>query len=116
RRRLSRAAIDSALIAVAFFLPPLLLGQPPLYVAGIIMALVAVIAARAAYARDINVLPWLGGALAVYVVALLIAGAAFAAQLESVIAGFNIIDWRDGLMGAAMVLMMILRPAGIIPE
>ncbi|MCZ7543761.1 MAG: branched-chain amino acid ABC transporter permease [Anaerolineae bacterium] len=116
RRRLSRAAIDSALIAVAFFLPPLLLGQPPLYVAGIIMALVAVIAARAAYARDINVLPWLGGALAVYVVALMIAGAAFAAQLESVIAGFNIIDWRDGLMGGAMVLMMILRPAGIIPE
>ncbi|GAB4446747.1 MAG: hypothetical protein Kow00120_16940 [Anaerolineae bacterium] len=116
RRRLSRAAIDSALIAVAFYLPPLLLGQPPLYVASIIMALVAVIAARAAYARDINVLPWLGGALAVYVVALMIAGAAFAAQLESVIAGFNIIDWRDGLMGVAMVLMMILRPAGIIPE
>ncbi len=30
--------------------------------------------------------------------------------------GFNVIDWRDGLMGAAMVLMMVLRPAGLIPE
>jgi hypothetical protein len=25
-------------------------------------------------------------------------------------------DWRDGLMGVAMVTMMVLRPAGIIPE
>jgi hypothetical protein len=25
-------------------------------------------------------------------------------------------DWRDGLMGVAMVVMMVLRPAGIIPE
>lgn len=32
------------------------------------------------------------------------------------IANFNIIEWRDGLMGGAMVLMMVLRPAGIIPE
>ncbi|MBN1963898.1 MAG: branched-chain amino acid ABC transporter permease [Anaerolineae bacterium] len=28
----------------------------------------------------------------------------------------QLLDWRDGLMGILMVLMMVLRPAGLIPE
>ena len=37
-------------------------------------------------------------------------------DVEREVTAFRIMDWRDGLMGIAMVTMMVLRPAGIIPE
>ena len=116
RRRMNAALIESALIAAAFFLPALLLSRPSLYVVGLVMALTAAIGARLALRRRANVSPWLAGALAVYGIAMLVLGGELAARVETVVASFTILDWRDGLMGAAMVLMMVLRPAGLIPE
>jgi ABC-type branched-subunit amino acid transport system permease subunit len=116
RRRLQRAALESGVIALVFFAPPLLLGQPPLYVIGIVMALAAVIALPLLRRRASNALPWLAGALAVYAVLMLLDGGDLGASLEQEISNFQIMEWRDGLMGVAMVVMMVLRPAGIIPE
>ncbi len=110
------AALISGAIAAAFFLPPLLLDEPALYVVGIMMALVAVVVVPRIWARAANPLPWVIGALGVYAVLVLIIGGGLGPDLEEEILGFRIMDWRDGLMGVAMVIMMVLRPAGIIPE
>jgi hypothetical protein len=66
--------------------------------------------------RTQNALPWMAGGLAAYIVVLLVIGGELGPDLEQQISEFRIMDWRDGLMGAAMVTMMVLRPAGIIPE
>jgi len=114
--RLPAAVLESAAIAAAFFLPPLLLGEPALYVVGILMALVMLIAIARLRRRTARYLPWVAGALAVYTIVLLAAGGSLGPDLSDGVSGFRIMDWRDGLMGVAMVLMMMLRPAGLIPE
>jgi ABC-type branched-subunit amino acid transport system permease subunit len=116
QRRLSSAAIESGAIAAVFFLPPLLLDEPALHVMGLIMALVAVVIASWGRRRTSNMLPWVIGALAIYAVVMLAIGGRLGPDLEREISKFRIMNWRDGLMGAAMVAMMVLRPAGIIPE
>jgi branched-chain amino acid transport system permease protein len=114
--RLRPALIESGAIAAAFFLPTLVLDEPPLYVVGLLMALITLILAAVARRRTINAQPWVLGGLAVYVVVLLIVGGSLGPDIARETAKFQIMDWRDGLMGTAMVLMMILRPAGMIPE
>ncbi|RPJ02682.1 MAG: hypothetical protein EHM39_01330, partial [Chloroflexi bacterium] len=114
--QLPTAALISGAIAAAFFLPPLLLDEPSLYMVGILMALVAVVVVPRVWGRAANPLPWVVGALAVYTVLVLVIGGGLGPDLEAEILGFRIMDWRDGLMGVAMVVMMVLRPAGIIPE
>jgi ABC-type branched-subunit amino acid transport system permease subunit len=116
QRRLPSAAVESGAIAAAFFLPPLVLDEPALYVVGLLMALVAAVMALRVGRRSSNVLPWMAGALAIYAVVILASGGRLGPDLEREISKFRIMDWRDGLMGAAMVAMMVLRPAGIIPE
>ena len=116
RRHLNQALVAAALLTAAFLLPGLLLNQPPLYAIGIVMAVVAVIGVHRAHGRGVVYQRWLAGALAIYVIVLLIVGAELSGQLTTAFAGFRIIDWRDGIMGVAMVLMMVLRPAGLIPE
>jgi ABC-type branched-subunit amino acid transport system permease subunit len=116
QRRLSVAAVESGVIVVAFFLPPLLLNEPVLHVAGLIMALVAIVIVPLARRRTSNALPWVIGALAIYAVVILVIGKGLGPDLEREVSAFRIMDWRDGLMGVAMVIMMVLRPAGIIPE
>jgi ABC-type branched-subunit amino acid transport system permease subunit len=116
QRRLSEAAVESGAIAAAFFLPPLLLGEPALYVTGMVMALVALIFITVVRRRFGNALPWVAGAAAAYAVVMLVIGSGLGPDLEREISAFRIMDWRDGLMGVAMVVMMVLRPAGIIPE
>jgi ABC-type branched-subunit amino acid transport system permease subunit len=115
-RRLPTAAVEGGAIAAAFFLPSLVLDEPVLRVTGLIIALVAVVIATAARRRTGNTLPWVIGALAVYVVVILAVGGRLGPDLEREVLKFRIMDWRDGLMGVAMVTMMVLRPAGIIPE
>ena len=116
QQRLSEAALESGAIAAAFFLPALLLDEPSLYVAGMLMALVVLILITLARRRSGSVLPWVVGAAAVYTVVLLVVGNGLGPDLEREVSAFRIMDWRDGLMGVAMVVMMVLRPAGIIPE
>jgi ABC-type branched-subunit amino acid transport system permease subunit len=116
QRRLSMAAVESGAIAIAFFAPSLLLNEPVLYVIGMIMALVTIVIMPLARRRTDNPLPWVIGALAAYAVVMLIIGRGLGPDLEREITAFQIMDWRDGLMGVAMVIMMVLRPAGIIPE
>lgn len=116
RHRLRGAAVESGAVAVAFFAPPLLLGEPALSVIGMFMVLAAIIAIPLVRRRSHNALPWVAGALAVYVVVMLLIGKGLGPDVEREISAFRIMDWRDGLMGVAMVVMMVLRPAGIIPE
>lgn len=116
QRRLPAATAESGVIAAAFLLPPLLLDEPGLYVAGVLMALVGLILAAVARLRTGNGLPWLIGALVIYSVVILVVGDSLGPDLEHEASAFRIMDWRDGLMGLAMVIMMVLRPAGLIPE
>lgn len=116
RHRWQSSGIESAAIAAAFFLPPLLLDEPALKVIGLLMALVAIAAIPLARRRREDALPWVLGALAIYAVVLLVIGGGVGPDLEDSLSEFRIMDWRDGLMGVAMVIMMVLRPAGIIPE
>ena len=116
RSRIGAAAVESGVIAAAFVLPPALLGEPSLYVIGMLMTLAAIIMLPALRRRTANPLPWMAGALAVYVAAMVAIGSRLGPDLEREVSAFRIMDWRDGLMGVAMVIMMVLRPAGIIPE
>lgn len=116
QRRLAVALAESGAIALAFFAPPLVLDRPALFVLSTVMAVVAIWAIPRVHRRAANPLPWIAGALGVYTVLLLVGGRSIAPDLEDVVLGFRIMDWRDGLMGVAMILMMILRPAGLIPE
>lgn len=116
RDRGQAAVIETGLIAAAFFVPPLLLGEPSLYVIGLLMALVVIIVLPLLRRRTGNALPWMAGALAAYAVVMIVIGSQFGQDLEREVSAFSIMDWRDGLMGVAMVVMMVLRPAGIIPE
>lgn len=116
RDRWQSASIESAAIAAAFFLPSLLLNEPALRVIGMLMALIAIIVIPLLRRRRQDALRWALGGLAVYAVVLLVVGSGLAPDVERQLSGFRIMDWRDGLMGVAMVLMMVLRPAGIIPE
>jgi branched-chain amino acid transport system permease protein len=116
RQRWQSAALESGAIAAACLVPPLLLDQPSLYAVGLLMALFAVILATWTRRHTSRPLPWIAGGLAVYAVAILIIGGSVGPDLEREISAFRIMNWRDGLMGVAMVAMMILRPAGIIPE
>ena len=116
RSRIGAAAVESGVIAAAFVLPPALLGEPSLYVIGMLMTLAAIIMLPALRRRTANPLPWMAGALAVYVAAMVAIGSRLGPDLEREVLAFRIMDWRDGLMGVAMVIMMVLRPAGIIPE
>lgn len=116
QRRLPTAAIESGAMLAAFVVPPLVVGEPALYALGLIMVFVAVIVMGRVWRRTTRALPWELGALAVYTVVLLIIGGQIGPDLEDEILAFRIMDWRDGLMGVAMVIMMVLRPAGIIPE
>jgi ABC-type branched-subunit amino acid transport system permease subunit len=116
RQRWTSAALESGAIAAACLVPPLLLDQPSLYAVGLLMALFAVILATWTRRHTSRPLPWIAGGLAVYAVAILIIGGSVGPDLEREISAFRIMNWRDGLMGVAMVAMMILRPAGIIPE
>lgn len=113
---LKPAAIESGAMAAAFFLPSLILDEPSLHVLALIMALVVIIVSALARHRMANALPWTVGAVAVYAAVVLILGSSLGPDLEREISAFRIMDWRDGLMGVAMVTMMVLRPAGIIPE
>jgi ABC-type branched-subunit amino acid transport system permease subunit len=110
------AVAETGLIAAAFFIPPLLLGEPSLYVIGLLMALVMLVILSVLRRRVANPLPWAAGVLAAYAVVMIVIGSQFGPDLEREISAFRIMDWRDGLMGVAMVVMMVLRPAGIIPE
>lgn len=114
--RLERAAIESGAIAAAFFLPPLLLGEPALNVVGLLMVLVTLVVMALVRQRIENPLRWMAGGLAAYTVVMLVIGGGLGPDLEQRLSEFQIMDWRDGLMGVAMVVMMVLRPAGIIPE
>ena len=116
RSRIGAAVVESGVIAAAFVLPPALLGEPSLYVIGMLMTLAAIIILPALRRRTANPLPWMAGALAVYVAAMVAIGSRLGPDLEREVSAFRIMDWRDGLMGVAMVIMMVLRPAGIIPE
>jgi ABC-type branched-subunit amino acid transport system permease subunit len=116
RHRLSGATVESGAIAGAFVLPPLLLGEPALSVIGMLMVLVAIIAIPLVRRRLDNALPWVAGAMTLYAVVMLVIGKGLGPAVEREISTFRIMDWRDGLMGVAMVVMMVLRPAGIIPE
>jgi hypothetical protein len=116
QRRLPTAAIESGALLAAFVVPPLVVGEPALYALGLIMVFVTVIVMGRVWRRTARALPWELGALAVYTVVLLIIGGQIGPDLEEEILAFRIMDWRDGLMGVAMVVMMVLRPAGIIPE
>ena len=116
QRRLPVALAESGAIALAFFLPPLILNRPALFVLSTVMAVIAIWAVPRVHRRAANALPWIVGGLGVYTAVLLVAGRSIAPALEDVVLSFRIMDWRDGLMGAAMILMMILRPAGLIPE
>ena len=116
RSRIGAAVVESGVIAAAFVLPPALLGEPSLYVIGMLMTLAAIIMLPALRRRTANPLPWMAGALAVYVAAMVAIGSRLGPDLEREVLAFRIMDWRDGLMGVAMVIMMVLRPAGIIPE
>ncbi len=116
RQHLTKAALEAGAIALAFIAPTLLTAQPSLYLAGIVAALVGVWIASELNRRDINPIPWLWGGAVIYIALLTLAGQGLAQSLSDGIHNFRITDWRDGLMGAAMVLMMILRPAGLIPE
>src|SRR5690606_37341983 len=111
-----QAALEAGAIVAAFIVPPLLVGESALYVVGMLMALVAVIALPRVRRRTANAVPWIAGGLALYVVAAIGIGSAFGPELRDQVAAFRIMEWRDGLMGVAMVVMMILRPAGLIPE
>jgi ABC-type branched-subunit amino acid transport system permease subunit len=138
QRRLP-AAVESGAMAAAFFVPPLVMDEPSLYVAGIIMVLAVLVVIRIARLHTGNMLPWgIGalnlfkgrkrqrtgsaqpwvviGALSIYTIVILAVGKGLGPDLEREISAFRIMDWRDGLMGLAMVIMMVLRPAGIIPE
>jgi branched-chain amino acid transport system permease protein len=116
RHRLRGAALESGAVAVAFLAPPLLLGEPALSVIGMLMVLAAIIIIPLARRRFANALPWAVGAVAAYALVMLAVGKGLGPDLERAISAFRIMDWRDGLMGVAMVVMMVLRPAGIIPE
>jgi hypothetical protein len=116
QRRLPTALIESGAIVAAFFLPPLLLDEPVLYVIGILMALVAVIVIPRVSRRTNNSVRWVVGALLVYMIVMLVIGQGLGPDLKDEVSAFHIMDWRDGLMGVAMITMMVLRPAGIIPE
>lgn len=116
RQRWRSAAVEVGAVVAAFFLPPLLLNKPVLYALGIFMALVAVSFATWTGRRTSRALPWVLGALALYTVVIVVVGGALGPDLEREISKFRIMNWRDGLMGVAMVTMMVLRPAGIIPE
>src|SRR5690606_4011761 len=102
--------------AAAFFVPALVLGEAPLYVIGLFMVLVAIIVLPLLRRRIANPLPWVAGALAIYTIVMLAVGSQLGPDVEREVMAFRIMDWRDGLMGIAMVVMMVLRPAGIIPE
>lgn len=116
RGRLGGAALESGVIAAAFFVPPLVLGERVLYVPGLLMALAALTLLPIVRRRTGDVLLWVGSAAAVYAIVMLVAGKSLAPDLQRSVTAFRIMDWRDGLMGAAMVVMMVLRPAGMIPE
>ena len=116
RHRLSGAALESGAIAAAFFAPPLLLNEPSLSVIGMLMVLAAIIVIPLARRRSANALRWAVGGVAIYAVVMLVIGKELGPSVERQILAFRIMDWRDGLMGVAMVVMMVLRPAGIIPE
>ncbi len=116
QHRIGQAALEAGAIVAAFIVPPLLVGESALYVVGMLMALVAVIALPRVRRRTANAVPWIAGGLALYVVAAIGIGSAFGPELRDQVAAFRIMEWRDGLMGVAMVVMMILRPAGLIPE
>jgi len=113
---LKPAAVESGAIAAAFFLPSLILDEPSLHVLALIMGLIVIIMSALARTRMTNALPWTLGTVAVYAAAVLAFGSSLGPDLEREISAFRIMDWRDGLMGVAMVTMMVLRPAGIIPE
>ncbi len=116
QRRWQTAAIESGALLAAFVVPPLVLDEPVLVALGLIMVFVTVIVMGRVWRRTTNALPWELGALAVYTVVLLVIGRQIGPDLETEILKFRIMDWRDGLMGVAMVTMMVLRPAGIMPE
>ncbi len=116
QRRLPTAVIESEAMLAAFVVPPLVLGEPVLYALGLIMVFVTVIVMARVWRHTTRALPWELGALAIYTVVLLVIGGQIGPDLEKEILAFSIMDWRDGLMGVAMVIMMVLRPAGIIPE
>ncbi len=116
RQRWQSAALESAAVVAAFVIPPLLLDQSSLFALGLLMALFAVLLIGWTRRHTARPLPWIAGGLAVYTLAVLVLGGTIGPDLERELAAFRIMDWRDGLMGVAMVTMMILRPAGIIPE
>lgn len=116
QRRLPTAIIESGALLAACVVPPLVLDEPVLYALGLIMVFIAVIVMGRVWRRTTRALPWELGALAVYTVVLLAIGSQIGPDLETEILKFRIMDWRDGLMGMAMVTMMVLRPAGIMPE
>ncbi len=116
QRRLPTAVIESEAMLAAFVVPPLVLGEPVLYALGLIMVFVTVIVMARVWRHTTRALSWELGALAIYTVVLLVIGGRIGPDLEKEILAFSIMDWRDGLMGVAMVIMMVLRPAGIIPE
>ena len=116
RARGQAAVVEAGLMAAAFFAPALALGEAPLYVIGLFMVLVAIIVLPMLRRRIANPLPWLAGALAIYTIVMLAVGSQLGPDVEREVTAFRIMDWRDGLMGIAMVTMMVLRPAGIIPE
>ena len=116
RARGQAAVVEAGLMAAAFFAPALALGEAPLYVIGLFMVLVAIIVLPMLRRRIANPLPWLAGALAIYTIVMLAVGSQLGPDVEREVTAFRIMDWRDGLMGVAMVLMMMLRPAGLIPE
>jgi len=116
RERLRSALVESGAAVIAFLLPAVVLNEPALRALGLAMALLVIIISKVARRRTENARPWVLGAVAAYIVVALAFGNALGPDLERQITAFRIMDWRDGLMGVAMVIMMVLRPAGIIPE
>ena len=85
RRDWPRLAVGAALIAAVYYLPPLLLNEPPLYALSILMALVAVLVAGRLRERGRDALPGVAVTAALFAAAMFIGGSGLSAAIRGAV-------------------------------